>query len=60
MSDEKNNKDTEDNSSSDVYRQYDLDYDPAWDEWYDSSEKKKKKNKIKKSNRRSIKNRDEW
>tara|TARA_A200000159_G_C7326717_1_gene341300 strand:- start:971 stop:1150 length:180 start_codon:yes stop_codon:yes gene_type:complete len=59
MSDEESNKDTGD-SSSDAYKQYDLDYDPAWDDWYDSSEIENKKNKIKKSNRRSSKNRDEW
>jgi len=39
---------------------YELDYDPAWDEWYDSSELENKKNKIKRSNKRSSKNKGEW
>lgn len=42
------------------YSMYDLDYDPAWDEWYDSSELENKKNKIKRSNKRSSKNKGEW
>lgn len=42
------------------YDIYELDYDPAWDEWYDSSELENKKNKIKRSNKRSSKNKGEW
>ena len=35
-------------------------YDETWDEWYDDIDFFNKNHKIKKSTKRSYKNRDEW
>ena len=35
-------------------------YDETWDEWYDDIDFFNKNHKIKKSKKRSYKNRDEW
>lgn len=60
MKNEEDSKSIESDSPNGSYKEYDVDYDPEWDEWYDSNEIENKKNKIKKSNRRLSKNRDEW
>jgi hypothetical protein len=39
---------------------HDIEWDDEWDEWYDDNENQNKKFKIRRRNKRLVKQRDEW
>jgi len=39
---------------------YDIEWDDEWDEWYDDNEIQNKRSKIRRRNKRLVKQRDEW